>query len=700
MAPDENVLKRKRSRPSEWWATAPVPSHAAQQQTAPTPPKEAPKAAEMQNPSAVPIQAGAAAPKYGFRRERSKPHEWAARTTSSPTVQQNRPAPKPPRMQPAEANMPSNVNLDSQGVEPKDILKRKRSKPSEWWAASSATSSQDTPAKKDGRGSKTGVPRGMAKPMPLAENPGKSNSVFVPSKGDAAKRVPVNGKNVAKKELEAEIQQSGSPTNFIMPKRRGRPSLQNIPQEHKHSSERAKQSKSGRPPRSNAEVQSVVRNRKSETSRKQKLDENPTSQSTKQSSVDISRGSSGSDKSAQPDPPRDSQQEIGRTYSRRPNSHQQNSSMNGALPNQPIRRSTRKSETQIEIEAASSAFGRTRGPKKTVRPAVVERSGKSKEASKTDPKTAHSKAPAKHSKTNPISKKKLEPAPRVEDVGRKRKSLGKKGRNDPKRRRTREEIHEDAAENSANEIIPYQHLAPVTRKVSRHTIEEKWQPLPQSCIEHIERVLLDIQRPIVIHLKDENKRTQASTALQMVSRRLLSKISKGLPFPASTARQREDEFDFEKILDRKRVLESHLTSASDGNKLLDDNLSKELAWLESEGAALAELEANAKSEAVIMKRAERKLHPLLHSSEEAGRDGLADLDLGVVPHLSVFDVTKDVELQHIAEDLEGHMDSLHGNVHQVQGIIESVTHTKAAIQMTLFNHLNEKQFEDVILGSD
>lgn len=143
----------------------------------------------------------------------------------------------------------------------------------------------------------------------------------------------------------------------------------------------------------------------------------------------------------------------------------------------------------------------------------------------------------------------------------------------------------------------------------------------------------------MIHLKDENKRTQASTALQMVSRRLLGKISKGLPFPASTTRQREDEFDFEKILDRKQVLECHLTSASDGNKLLDDSLSKELAWLESEGAALAELEANAKSEAMIMKQAERKLHPLLHSGEDAGLDGLDDLNLQIVPYLSVLDVS-------------------------------------------------------------
>jgi hypothetical protein len=118
----------------------------------------------------------------------------------------------------------------------------------------------------------------------------------------------------------------------------------------------------------------------------------------------------------------------------------------------------------------------------------------------------------------------------------------------------------------------YQHLAAVTRKVSRETIESKWEPLPPPCVERISQMLQDVQRPVVAHLTNDQKRTQASTALQMVSRRLVSKISKGLPFPQGTRNHQEDDFDFEKILDHNRALEAHLTPALHANELLECEL--------------------------------------------------------------------------------------------------------------------------------
>jgi hypothetical protein len=101
----------------------------------------------------------------------------------------------------------------------------------------------------------------------------------------------------------------------------------------------------------------------------------------------------------------------------------------------------------------------------------------------------------------------------------------------------------------------------------------------------------------------------------MVSRRLVSKISKGLPFPQSTGARREDDFDFERILDKGRDLEAQLTLALHANDLLESELQKETAHLEAEEDALAQLEANAKIEASRRKDAGRKLHMLLQADD-------------------------------------------------------------------------------------
>jgi hypothetical protein len=144
---------------------------------------------------------------------------------------------------------------------------------------------------------------------------------------------------------------------------------------------------------------------------------------------------------------------------------------------------------------------------------------------------------------------------------------------------------------------------------------------------------------VIARFNSESKRAQANTALQMISRRLVSKISKGLPFPKAVNRQREDDFDFEKIIDRNRRLEGQLTSEIDANKLLNENLNKELVRLESEKELLASLEANAKTESALRKEASRKTHPLLQSAGLPEAEDLEDSsNLGVyraMPSLGV-----------------------------------------------------------------
>ena len=205
------------------------------------------------------------------------------------------------------------------------------------------------------------------------------------------------------------------------------------------------------------------------------------------------------------------------------------------------------------------------------------------------------------------------------------KAIPKDHEQQTERRRSQKSTQESQETSQTEKPLTYQHLAEVTHRVSRQVIEAKWEPLPPSCIERVSNLLEDIQRPVVVRLGDERKRTQASTALQMVSRRLVSKISKGLPFPQSTGARREDDFDFEKILDRSRDLDAQLTLALHANDLLESELGKENAHLEAEEDALSQLETNAKIEASRRKEAGRKLHTLLQSEDSVrAEEGLED----------------------------------------------------------------------------
>jgi hypothetical protein len=202
--------------------------------------------------------------------------------------------------------------------------------------------------------------------------------------------------------------------------------------------------------------------------------------------------------------------------------------------------------------------------------------------------------------------------------------------------RRQKPTQENDQETQTEKQPTYQHLAEVIHRISRQTIEEKWEPLPPNCIERVSNLVHDIQRLMVVRLSDEQKRTQASTALQMVSRRLIGKISKGLPFPRSTSNRREDDFDFEKILDHSRDMEAQLTLALHANDLLESELRKETAHLEAEEEALLQLETNAKREATRRKEAGRKLHLLLQSEDMTPKeDGLKDRTGLAVDHQDV-----------------------------------------------------------------
>lgn len=61
-------------------------------------------------------------------------------------------------------------------------------------------------------------------------------------------------------------------------------------------------------------------------------------------------------------------------------------------------------------------------------------------------------------------------------------------------------------------------------------------------------------------------------------------------------------------------------------------------------------------------------------------------------------IQEDENLAGIFAKLGNHVDSIQTNIKQVQGISEAITTSRAAVQATLFNHLESVQYEDIVLG--
>ncbi|TVY49607.1 hypothetical protein LOCC1_G000375 [Lachnellula occidentalis] len=570
MAPGAEVLKRERARPSDWWAASPAAS------------------------TSTPLQ-----------------QEKPARAPA--------PAPKAPKI-PQPRNKQTETAPVLVAIPEREGLKRKRSRPSDWWAARPSTSQL-----KDSSGPSRG----------LGSSSGKRTVQDAPSAGNRGKAAKTGAEG----------------TEAVRPMAKGT----------------GKKTKTERPSGGSAEKQSSIEESAKDKTKKKK----PTVADVE----DEARGR------------RRTRRSEGDIQEQFPT----------ASPQEKKSRRVRHSGDIIGVETASSTFGKARA--RPEKPSTAEAAPRPSRSKNHDEKSSSGPSKKSGHATARIKGKTAGRASNTENLGSKRKT-DEKSKDDPpnaKRRRVSEAVRQEERVTQRQEKPPkYQHLAKVTRKVPRHTIEAKWTPLPANCIELISQLLSNVQKPVIARLKEEQKRSQASTILHLVNRKLVTKLSRGLPFPQGTQPQREDDFDFEKILDHNRALEAQLTPALHANELLEDELSKETTWLESEKAILAELEANAKAASVTRKQAERTLHPLLRS-ENSTIEG-QDLELGQHAAVPISGIFEDENIQDIVKGIENHMDSMQGNLKQVEGVSEAIAKSKAAVQATLFDHLDTSQYEEVVLG--
>ncbi|KAK3989571.1 CENP-Q, a CENPA-CAD centromere complex subunit-domain-containing protein [Cladorrhinum sp. PSN332] len=259
----------------------------------------------------------------------------------------------------------------------------------------------------------------------------------------------------------------------------------------------------------------------------------------------------------------------------------------------------------------------------------------------------------------------------------------------------------------------YTTLTTLTRSIPRSTISSKWTPLPQPSISQIQSLVSDSARPVLLRLRETPRQDQASTILRTFSTRLNTKLVKGMPFPP--AQSLDEQLDFEKTLDTIQALEKQLDPLLHSVALLKAEKEKEEAKLEADYKALKELEGNARAQRGGWRERMRKnrKHGLVpergDDDDEEGKDeswvrGLEVMKRdskvgfgGVFKGLGGED-EEDEEVELLAKQIASHMESMKGNLSQVDGLVGKIGKGRAALQGVLGKYLSEEAYESVVLG--
>ncbi|KAJ0124641.1 hypothetical protein J7T55_005981 [Diaporthe amygdali] len=279
-----------------------------------------------------------------------------------------------------------------------------------------------------------------------------------------------------------------------------------------------------------------------------------------------------------------------------------------------------------------------------------------------------------------------------------------------------EEEEEDAGSDEEEQEFPFRYLKESTKNIPRSVIAEKWNALDGPSINTVSTFLADAQRPVLLRLQDTNRRREhASTALLDISRRLRTKLVRGLPFPAPTtgparraaAGSYEDEFDFERAMNAVQSLENTLNPLLHSVSLLEREIKKEEDALAKDYDSLHKLEANARSEAKGWREKAKREHVLAPGIRRKGDSGDFDgdgdrLELVARPEEAplggLFKDLDDEELITLSKQIGSHMESMQSNLQQTDGVVPAISRSKAALQQVVLKYLDEDQYDKVLLG--
>lgn len=206
----------------------------------------------------------------------------------------------------------------------------------------------------------------------------------------------------------------------------------------------------------------------------------------------------------------------------------------------------------------------------------------------------------------------------------------------PKPHQNESSTEDEASEDSEDEPdFPFRYLKQEMRTVARSTIASKWNRLDAPAINVVSSFLTDAQRPVLFRLQDTNRRREhASAAMGVASRRIRTRLTRGLPFPAPTMgassrahpKSYEDEFDFERTVDTMQNLENTLNPLLHSISLLEKEIKKQEDALAKDYNSLHKLEHNARSKTREWREKAKREHALAPGVRP--RDGEPRRELG------------------------------------------------------------------------
>ncbi|KAK7981095.1 hypothetical protein PG989_013552 [Apiospora arundinis] len=269
---------------------------------------------------------------------------------------------------------------------------------------------------------------------------------------------------------------------------------------------------------------------------------------------------------------------------------------------------------------------------------------------------------------------------------------------------------EDRSQSPDPADAPFRQLTTRTRRVPRHIIDKKWTSLEASSISSINDLLSAVSRPVLLRLNNQQRHAQATAALDVVRKKLRSKLARGMPFPPpSTGGKREDELQFERTVDGIQSLEAQLDPLLHSVALLKQEKERAQRELDRDYKTLNALNANARAENRSRRDQLRKMHVLVpeppRGEKEKDRKTAALGDLvpsrasGVEQGGKVFVGLEDNdELRGLAHQIGNHMESMRSNLQQVEGVAPAIAESRAALKMVLMPNLGQEAYEKVLLG--
>ncbi|KAF4455843.1 hypothetical protein F53441_1924 [Fusarium austroafricanum] len=277
-----------------------------------------------------------------------------------------------------------------------------------------------------------------------------------------------------------------------------------------------------------------------------------------------------------------------------------------------------------------------------------------------------------------------------------------------RRNKDKDDAPSDSDESLPSPAKPYLHIAPFKRTIRSSTIATKWSSLTGSSLPAAKSILTLAHQPILQRTSTtRNRRTHASAALHLVSRRIERKLARGLPFPpasSSAATRRADadggramELDFEAVLDGKTALERQLVPGMHAVELLKAERDRMERELDKDYQELNRLEANARAQTRERKELFRKAHVLAPTSRPSSKYQDTAFVTDIKDEGSLKDLV-DTSLEPLALQLAGHVDSIRGNLQQAEGVTPQLNRTKAALQDVLQRYLDSGTYDQVVLG--